>query len=68
MRANLHRGFGVPGRGGDGLADADLDAVNTKDAQERVSPVPLTHVRADNGKLEAKLKPASWNTIRLKSE
>jgi alpha-N-arabinofuranosidase len=50
------------------LADADLDAVNTKDAQERVSPVRLAHVRADNGKLEAKLKPASWSTIRLKSE
>ena len=49
------------------LADADLDAVNTKDAQDRVKPVRLADVRTGNGKLEAKLKPASWNTVRLTS-
>jgi alpha-N-arabinofuranosidase len=49
------------------LAHADLDAVNTKDEQQRVSPVPVTEVSASNGKLDVKLKPASWNTIRLKA-
>lgn len=49
------------------LAEADLDAANTKDAQDRVKPSAIVSIRSGNGKIEVKLKPASWNTIRLKA-
>jgi alpha-N-arabinofuranosidase len=47
------------------LCDADLEAINTKDAPDRVSPKPLTDVKADGERLTARLAPASWNVIRL---
>ena len=49
------------------LANPDLDAANTKDAPGTVKPQPLGGVVARNGKLEMRLRPASWNTIRLKA-
>jgi alpha-N-arabinofuranosidase len=48
------------------LRDVDLDAVNTKDAHDRVKPAPLARVRAGNGEGQGE-EPASWNTIRMKA-
>jgi alpha-N-arabinofuranosidase len=49
------------------LANPDLDATNTKDAPETVKTQALDGVRTGNGKVEMRLKPASWNTVRLKA-
>lgn len=48
------------------LQDRDLKAVNTKSAPSRVKPSPLSGVEVKRGSIKAKLKPASWNVIRLK--
>ena len=49
------------------LRDRDLKAVNTKTAPTRVKPSPLSGVEVKRGSIKAKLKPASWNVIRLKA-
>jgi alpha-N-arabinofuranosidase len=50
------------------LQDADLKAANTKSRQQRVKPSPLAGVELKRIGVHAKLKPASWNVIRLKVE
>ena len=45
------------------LRHADLKAVNTKAAPDRVKPAALTGVGIDGGKLRMELSPASWNVI-----
>ena len=66
----------VPARGFSGglvvewavqLHEADLKAVNTVAAPERVMPSKLEAVRIDDSALEATLQPASWNVIRLQA-
>ena len=47
------------------LRHDDLEATNTRDAPERVKPLPLQHVTVEHGRLRATLKPASWNVIHL---
>ena len=49
------------------LRDRDLKAVNTKTSPGRVKPSPLRGVEVKRGSIKAKLKPASWNVIRLKA-
>jgi alpha-L-arabinofuranosidase len=65
----------VIARGFSGLAvaqalsthDDDLDAANTKDAPERIKPLPLEGVAVEKDRLRATLPPASWNVIGLAS-
>lgn len=47
------------------LADKDLKAANTRDQPERILPGRLAEVRVEAGSVKARLKPASWNVIRL---
>ncbi len=47
------------------LRDADLQAVNTKDAPDRIRPVQLAEVKVSGGEVSATLAPASWNVVRL---
>jgi alpha-N-arabinofuranosidase len=47
------------------LRHDDLQATNTKDATERVKPAPLQNVTIAGGRLQATLKPASWDVIHL---
>jgi alpha-N-arabinofuranosidase len=47
------------------LRHDDLRATNTRDAAERVKPVPLQGVSVNGGHIRATLKPASWNVIHL---
>jgi alpha-N-arabinofuranosidase len=47
------------------LRHPDLRACNTQERPDEVVPVPLREVVCGNGRLEAMLAPASWNTIRL---
>lgn len=47
------------------MHDGDLEAANTKDAPDRIRPVPLTGVAVDAGKVRISLPPASWNTVSL---
>ena len=47
------------------LSDADLDAVNTKGAPDRVAPKPLDSVAIDGERIRAQVPAASWSTIRL---
>ena len=62
-------------RGFDGLAvdqalelrDDDLQATNTRSDPERIRPRPLAGVEVRDNRLGARLAPASWNVIRLKS-
>lgn len=49
------------------LVNSDIDAVNTSKAPETVKPQALAEVCVRGGKVEARLKPASWSTIRLKT-
>jgi len=48
------------------LADADPDATNTLDDQERVTPHPVEGTTLQDGTLSAVLEPLSWNVIRLR--
>jgi alpha-N-arabinofuranosidase len=48
------------------LHGADLDAVNTKDAPDRIAPRPLAGVAVEGGRMAATLPPASWSVIRLR--
>jgi alpha-N-arabinofuranosidase len=47
------------------LCDADLQAANTRDEPQRVTPRTLPDVAMSAGRLRATLAPASWNMIRL---
>jgi alpha-L-arabinofuranosidase len=47
------------------LRHDDLRATNTKDATERVKPVPLKGVTVKGGHIDVTLKPASWNVVHL---
>jgi alpha-N-arabinofuranosidase len=47
------------------LHDADLKAVNTRDAPDRISPADLTGISVAGGTITAWLPPASWSVIRL---
>ena len=49
------------------MHDADLKAVNTKEAPDRIGPAPLTRVRLGVGGASAALRPASWNVVRLRA-
>jgi alpha-N-arabinofuranosidase len=45
----------------------DLDAVNTKEHPDRVTPNALDHVSVAQDRVRATLAPASWNVIRLRA-
>ncbi|MGW1537069.1 arabinosylfuranosidase ArfA [Streptomyces aureus] len=47
------------------LADADPDAVNSRDDPERVTPHQVEGTTLRDGTLGAVLEPLSWNMIRL---
>lgn len=47
------------------LHHADLQAVNTEAAPDRVRPAPLAGVMVDRGRLNATLPKASWTVLRL---
>ena len=47
------------------LADADPDARNTLEDQNRVAPHPGEGATLTDGTLKATLEPLSWNVIRL---
>jgi alpha-N-arabinofuranosidase len=47
------------------LHHADLQAVNTEDAPDRVVPRPHRAVRIEPGRLRARLAPGSWNVFVL---
>ncbi|EKX65228.1 arabinosylfuranosidase ArfA [Streptomyces ipomoeae] len=47
------------------LADADPEARNTLDHQDRVAPHPANGTTVTDGVLRAELEPMSWNMIRL---
>ena len=47
------------------LHDGDLKAVNTKAEPERIKRQPLETVEVEGGTIRARLKPLSWNVIRL---
>ncbi len=65
MQATL-RGFG-PLRVADALTlhDADLEAINHRDAPDRIRPVALDGVEQNADGLRVLLPPASWSVIRL---
>ena len=48
------------------LRDADLKAANTAAAPERIKPAGLAGAGVTGDRLDATLRPASWNVIRLK--
>jgi alpha-N-arabinofuranosidase len=47
------------------MHDSDLEAVNTKEAPDRIRPGKLHDVRIERERVSATLAPASWNVIRL---
>ncbi|WP_441235211.1 arabinosylfuranosidase ArfA [Bradyrhizobium sp. 930_D9_N1_4] len=47
------------------LRHDDLEATNTKHAPGKVKPAALESISFDGGRLQATLKPASWNVIHL---
>ena len=47
------------------LRHDDFRATNTRDAAERVKPVPLKGVISDGGHIRVTLMPVSWNVIHL---
>jgi alpha-N-arabinofuranosidase len=48
------------------LHDKDLKALNTAKKPDRIRPQPLRDIKIREGGVSAKLRPASWNVIRLK--
>ena len=50
------------------LHDGDLNACNTRDAPERVTPKALAGCTVEGARLRATLRPASWNVVRLAVE
>jgi alpha-N-arabinofuranosidase len=49
------------------LHDKDLKAQNTAKHPNRIKPLPLPDIKVRSDGLRAKLRPASWNVIRLKA-
>jgi alpha-N-arabinofuranosidase len=47
------------------LTDQDLQAVNTEDDPDRIKPQRLQDSAVDGSRIQATLKPASWNLISL---
>ena len=47
------------------LCDGDLQAINSRDEPERITRKPLEGVSVEGGTVSARLKPLSWNVIRL---
>lgn len=47
------------------LRHPDLQAANTQDDPERVAPAALQSATLEDGRLRARLQPASWNLLRL---
>jgi len=47
------------------LRHDDLKATNSKNAPDKIKPAPLQDVSFNDGRLQATLKPASWNVIHL---
>ena len=47
------------------LRHDDLRAINTAANPDKVSPVPLSGVAMDGGKVRLDLKRASWNVVKL---
>jgi alpha-N-arabinofuranosidase len=47
------------------MSDDDLEAANTREAPDRVTPVVLAGVHVEGGTMTATLGPASWNVVRL---
>jgi alpha-L-arabinofuranosidase len=47
------------------MSDDDLEAANTREAPDRVTPVVLAGVHVAGGTMNATLRPASWNVVRL---
>lgn len=45
------------------LHDQDLKAFNSKERPDRIAPAPHDNVRVDGARLEARLKPLSWNVF-----
>ena len=50
---------------GDVLTDDDLDATNTAEQPDRVTPSGGTGARLEGSALHAELPPRSWNVLRL---
>jgi len=50
------------------LHDDDLEAGNTRDAPDRIRPVPLQGLAVRDRLLTATLPPASWTVIRLQPD
>ncbi len=48
------------------LHHSDLDAINSKDSPDNVSPQPLAGVVVNGATLAAELPPASWTVISLR--
>jgi alpha-N-arabinofuranosidase len=62
------RGFGQLGIAeGVELHHPDIKAVNTREAPDTVRPVPHRECRVRDGRLEASLKPLSWNLFALRA-
>lgn len=47
------------------ICDGDLKATNSKDEPERITRKKLDGVSVEGGTISARLKPLSWNVIRL---
>ncbi len=47
------------------LHDADLDAINTKEAPDRIAPNKLDGITIDGSHISVTLPAASWSVIRL---
>jgi alpha-L-arabinofuranosidase len=50
------------------MHDADLEAVNSSAAPDRIRPVPLDGVGISGDHLRATLQPASWSMITLATD
>jgi alpha-N-arabinofuranosidase len=48
------------------LADDDLDATNSAEKPDRITPRPAGESRHDSGTLELNLPRVSWNVVRLR--
>jgi alpha-N-arabinofuranosidase len=49
------------------LSNADLEAANTKESPDKIAPAALSGISTSGGTVRLRLKPASWNTVRLRA-
>jgi alpha-N-arabinofuranosidase len=49
------------------LSHPDLEALNTKDRPDNVTPAAFPGVSVSGSKIRLKLQPASWNVVRVKA-